>query len=72
MLKINYMSMQKINNVCSFCNSKIPQGQSICKNCIKLYGITIGNYENDGCGCNKWNVFTNLFIKGQKFGIINH
>jgi predicted amidophosphoribosyltransferase len=53
MLKINYMSMQKINNVCSFCNSKIPQGESICKNCIKLYGITIGNYENDGCGCNK-------------------
>jgi hypothetical protein len=45
--------MQKINNVCSFCNSVISQGQSICKDCIKLYNVKIGNYETDGCGCNK-------------------
>ncbi len=45
--------MQRIINICSFCNARIPQGQSICKDCIKLYNIKISNYENDGCGCDK-------------------
>lgn len=31
----------------------ISQGKSICNDCIKLYDIKIGNYETDGCGCNK-------------------
>lgn len=43
--------MQNPRNVCSFCNSRIAEGQSICKDCIKLYGIKIGNHEKDGCGC---------------------
>jgi hypothetical protein len=43
--------MQNPKNVCSFCNSQIAEGQSICKDCIKLYEIKIGNHENDGCGC---------------------
>lgn len=45
--------MQKINNVCSFCNSSIPRGQSLCEDCIKKFDIKIGNYESDGCGCDK-------------------
>ncbi len=43
--------MENFRNVCSFCNSPISLGQSICNDCIKLYGIKIGNNENDGCGC---------------------
>ena len=41
----------KLWNVCSFCNSPISMGQSICKDCINLYDIKISNHENDGCGC---------------------
>jgi hypothetical protein len=43
--------MQNPKNVCSFCNSQIVEGQSICKDCIELYEIKIGNHEKDGCGC---------------------
>ena len=43
--------MENFRNVCSFCNSPISIGQSICKDCINLYDIKISNHENDGCGC---------------------
>jgi hypothetical protein len=45
--------MQNLRNVCSFCNSHIAEGQSICKDCLNLYDIKIGDHEDDGCGCDK-------------------
>jgi hypothetical protein len=49
----NMLVMQNFRNVCSFCNSHIAEGQSICKDCMNLYHIKIGNHESDGCGCDK-------------------
>ncbi|HEX2487558.1 MAG TPA: hypothetical protein VHJ57_03135 [Nitrososphaeraceae archaeon] len=43
--------MQPFRNVCSFCDSPISLGQSVCKKCINLYDIKTGKHENDGCGC---------------------
>lgn len=63
--------MQKIKNICSFCNSLISQGQSLCNDCLKLYDIKIGNYESDGCGCDKWDRITDFYL-GSEIGIINH
>jgi len=67
--------MQNFRNVCSFCNSHIAEGQSICKDCMNLYHIKIGNHESDGCGCDKWNVTLDFFIdfkSGSENGITNH
>ena len=67
--------MQNFGNVCSFCNSPISKGQSICKDCIKLYDIKIGDHENDGCGCDSWEEIIDLFLNsiwGSETGITNH
>ncbi|GIU71478.1 MAG: hypothetical protein KatS3mg003_0957 [Candidatus Nitrosocaldaceae archaeon] len=37
--------------VCSFCNTKIDEGESICSNCMKRYGINAMISLEDGCSC---------------------
>jgi predicted amidophosphoribosyltransferase len=41
------------NRVCSFCNTAIDDGGSICDNCMTTYNIKSYDLHNDGCGCNK-------------------
>lgn len=48
---MNILIMQPIRNACSFCDSPIPLGQSVCKGCINFYDIKTCKQENDGCGC---------------------
>ena len=40
-------------NKCSFCNSRINEGYSLCSKCIKFYSITVSDNELEGCGCDQ-------------------
>jgi hypothetical protein len=48
-------SVSKSNNLaaCTFCNAKIPFGQSVCPDYMKKYNIGSYDMGNDGCGCDK-------------------
>jgi hypothetical protein len=38
---------------CTFCDTKIPFGDSVCPSCMKKYNIKAYDLGSDGCGCDR-------------------
>ena len=42
-----------VTAACTFCDTKIPFGESVCRNCMKKYNIKAYDLGSDGCGCDR-------------------
>ncbi|MDQ5876973.1 MAG: hypothetical protein M3288_09030 [Thermoproteota archaeon] len=40
-----------VTAACTFCDARIPSGESICHDCMKKYNIRSYDLGRDGCGC---------------------
>jgi hypothetical protein len=53
MVSASSTNSDMVTAACTFCDTKIIFGESVCPSCMKKYNIKTYDLDSDGCGCDR-------------------